>query len=438
MILAPGNRLLFWVAALLPFAAAGALIPAAVPLAVVLFAALFAAAAIDAARGWQATRGVTVSLPDTLRLSRGRAGAIPLRVRSVEARELRVGVPLPPSFQSESDAVSLRLPGDGQDFAASWVCTPATRGRFLVERCYFEVPSPLSFWTARGSSPCRLEIRVYPSLLGERKRLAGYFLNRGAFGIHPQRMVGHGRDFEKLREYIPGDNYEDIHWKATAKRGHPITKLYQVERTQEIYVAVDTSRLSARASGSEPALERFIAGSLVLGLAAEQQGDLFGIITFDDRVRQFIRASNGRHHYNVCRDTLYTLSPAMATPDFGELFSFARLKLRRRSLIVILTDLNDPLLSESFLRHVGLVCRHHLVLVAMIQPGDVRPLFSTPDADSTDSLYRNLGGHMIWCKVRELGRALSHSGVAFSAVSDERLSAEIVSQYVGIKARQSL
>jgi len=69
---------------------------------------------------------------------------------------------------------------------------------------------------------------------------------------------GKGRDFEKLREYIPGDSLDDIHWKATAKRGHPVTKVFQIERTQEVYVILDASRLSGAPSGSPPraALER--------------------------------------------------------------------------------------------------------------------------------------------------------------------------------------
>src|SRR5204863_1117351 len=92
----------------------------------------------------------------------------------------------------------------------------------------------------------RSEIRVYPNLLNERKNLAALFLHRGSFGMHAQRQIGKGRDFEKLREYIPGDSYDEVHWKATAKRGRPVTKIFQIERTQEVYVIIDASRLSAR------------------------------------------------------------------------------------------------------------------------------------------------------------------------------------------------
>src|SRR5207247_4961504 len=104
----------------------------------------------------------------------------------------------------------------------------------------------LGFWAARKSVATKSEVRVYPNLFNERKNLAALFLHRGAFGLHAQRQVGKGREFEKLREYIPGDGYDEIHWKATAKRGRPVTKVFQIERTQEVYVVIDASRLSAR------------------------------------------------------------------------------------------------------------------------------------------------------------------------------------------------
>jgi hypothetical protein len=132
--------------------------------------------------------------------------------------------------------------------------------------------------------------------------------------------LGKGREFEKLREYVPGDGYDEVHWKATARRGKPITKVFQIEKTQEIYVVIDASRLSARepVPGSKfqipglaeedvhpetwnvergtSTLERYITAALMLGLAAEKQGDLFGLITFTDKVQKFVRAKNGKAH----------------------------------------------------------------------------------------------------------------------------------------------
>ena len=104
----------------------------------------------------------------------------------------------------------------------------------MLNSAFVECASPLGLWASRKQVPVQSEIRVYPNLLSERKNLAALFLNRGTFGIHAQRQVGKGRDFEKLREYVPGDGYDEIHWKATARHGKPITKVFQIEKTQEI------------------------------------------------------------------------------------------------------------------------------------------------------------------------------------------------------------
>ena len=237
---------------------------------------------------------------------------------------------------------------------------------------------------------------------------------------------------------MPGDSYDEIHWKATAKRGRPITKVFQIERTQEVYVVIDASRLSAREvegrrSGVEgrgqpdsfqpptldtgpstPALERFVTAALVLGLAAEQQGDLFGVLTFTDKVQTFVRAKNGSAHYSACRDALYTLQPQIVTPDYDEVCAFIRLHLRRRALLVFLTSLDDPALAESFVRNMDLIRRQHLVLVNMLPPPGVAPLFTNPDLAAADELYQHLGGHLLWHNLRELEKVLHRRGVHFS------------------------
>jgi uncharacterized protein (DUF58 family) len=208
-------------------------------------------------------------------------------------------------------------------------------------------------------------------------------------------------------------------------------------------VVVDASRLSARIPEQESAagttvLEGFVTAALVLGLAAEQQGDLFGLLTFSDKVERFVRARNGQAHYRACRDALYTLQPKIVTPDFDELCSFIRIRLRRRALLVILTALDDPALAESFVRNIELIRRQHIVLVNMVPPAGVKPLFTGPNVAEVDDLYRQLGGHLQWHKLRELQKVLQRHGVRLSLPENERLSADIVAQYMNVKQRQLL
>ena len=464
-MLIPQNRLLALVALVLfPVAATGGLRPELTGLAVGIGTALLAAAAFDAALGgWKSARGLRFEFPEVVRLSKGRPGTVPLVVRNerpnVPARSLRLGLDLPGAIATPEEALAVKLAAGVERTLLPWPCTASRRGRFACGRVYCQERSPLGLWAVRrsaGPGPAGCELRVYPDLRAERRQ-AAVFLKRGGLGSHALRQVGRGRDFEKLRDYVAGDSIEEISWKATARRRRPVSKVFQVERTQEIYVIVDGARLSARPAVVEgreeggpsaaPAvpvtvLERYVASTLMLGLAAERQGDLFGLAAFSDRVRCFLRAKNGSAHFDACREAIYALEPAAVSPDFEELGAFLRLRLRRRALLVILTSLDDPGLAESFTRAVEGLSRQHLVLVNTLRPAGAVPLFADADAGAgvrtTDDVYRRLGGHLQWQRLRESGNRLRRLGVRFTLLDPARMTEQLVTQYVNVKQRQIL
>jgi uncharacterized protein (DUF58 family) len=466
-MIVPTSRLLLWFALIvLPFGLAGAAEPAAMVLALGCVGIFFVVVAVDAVGARAGLEGITVQFPAVQRLSKDREGKLELRIRNARQKEktLRLGLPLPREIRSSQYDTEIRLPAASEWSRLAWPCTPLKRGHYSLHTACVEGQSPLGFWAVRKRVPATSEIRVYPNLVKDRKNLAALFLHRGSMGLHAQRQIGKGREFEKLREYVPGDSFDEVHWKATAKRGRPITKVFQIERTQEIYVVIDASRLSARQAVPKPelqiagsmeanagtehatgkaehgtsTLERFITSALMLGLAAEQQGDLFGLLTFTDKVERFVRAKNGKHHYTACRDALYALQPKIVSPDYDEVCTFIRLRLRRRALLFFLTSLDDPVVAESFVRNADLIRHQHLVLVNMLQPPGISPLFDKPDVSSVDDLYRRLGGHLLWRNLRELEKVLQRRGVHFSLLQNERLSAELVSQYLNVKRRQLL
>jgi len=452
-MIVPRSRLLLWVALILvPFSLLGAADPRTAWFAFAVIGAFGLLAAWDAFRGRPLLKGLSVESPKIARMSRDRDGKIEVRIRNPlpDGMAVTIGLAFPRELQTEQGELSVSLPPGSEWSRLQWPCRPLKRGRLRIATAHIEAVSPLGFWGLRKTVPLGAEIRVYPNLVTERKNLAALFLNRGSFGLHAQRQLGKGREFEKLREYVPGDGYDELHWKATARRGRPITKVYQIERTQEVYVVIDASRLSARPAPVEAsaetglppeqttALERFLTAALVLGLAAEQQGDLFGLLTFSDKVDRFLRARNGKAHYSACRDAIYTLDPRIVTPDYDELCSFIRLRLRRRALLIFLTSLDDPVLAESFVRNLDLIRRQHLVMVNMIQPAGVEPVFTNPHITSTDQLYGHLAGHMQWHQLRELEKVLMRRGVSFSLLKNERLATGLVAQYLNVKRRQAL
>jgi uncharacterized protein (DUF58 family) len=450
-MIVPRNRLVTGTAlALVPLGLVAAADPDAIPTVAAFAAACAVVALLDALLALGALDGIAIAIPKITRLFKDRPAAIELEITNnrLKTRELRVALVLPPGLLSDQEDLRAALPENDPVSKLAWPCLPTRRGNYALDACCVEAASPLKLWVVRNRLPIQGEARVYPNLFQDRRAVAALFLNRGNFGAHAQRQVGKGREFEKIREYLPGDSFDEIHWKATAKRNRPVTKVFQIERTQEVYVIIDASRLSARAqtpiAGPEkdatpdPILERFLTAGLILGAAAERQGDHFGLMAFDDRVRAFVRAKSGKAHYAACRDALYTLQPRPVSPDFDEVGAFIRLRLRRRALLVFLTSLEDPILAESFSRNMNLLCRQHLILVNMMQPPGAAPLFAAPDAASIDGLYQRLGGHLVWNRLRELERSLSHRGVRFSSVANEKLSAELITQYMSVKRRQLL
>lgn len=444
-MIVPRARLLICVGAiLLPLAALGAVAPATTALSAVIVAALLAIAVVDAFRSHEAFGGIRIELPEMVRLQKDRPGTFSARIHheSPAERLLRIGFAFPDEIVSEPEDRFVLLPANCPVSQLEWPVTADRRGRYVLEEVYLESISPLGLWAARTSRPARMELRVYPNLFAERKNVAALFLHRRQIGIHAQRMAGQGREFEKLREYVPGDSYDEIHWKASAKRGRPVTKVFQIERTQEVYVLVDASRLAARELTVDnvrtTVLERFVTGALLLGVAAEQQGDQFGLITFSDRVLSFVRARSGQAHFAACRDRLYGLQPQAVTPDFDEVCAFVRLRLRRRALLIFLTALDDPMLAENFTSATGLISRQHLIIADMLRPFGAHPLFSGEAVSNIDDLYRQLGGHLQWKSLRELENVLRRRGVRMAQLDPARVSAELVAQHAGIKRQQLL
>jgi uncharacterized protein (DUF58 family) len=426
---------------------------AGVPVGVMLLAAVLLAllVALDAPGAGAGLRDLEIRFPTVLRTSKGRELRLDgvLKNPGLLCKSLRAGLSFPGMLACEKPVLEVRLNREDESNRVAWTANAVERGHHTFTHCYLEGTSRLGLWHGRRTVPCHLEVRVYPDLSHERQVLAPLFFRKGAIGMHQVRQVGKGREFEQLREYAPGDSYDDIYWRGTAKRRFPVTKMFQLERTQEIYVAIDASRRSARrldtlsdvpteAGGmAKTQLERFIQATLVLALAAEQQTDKFGLIVFSDRVHRFIPAGGGRGHYNIIRDVLYTLQPQVVNPDYEEVFIHMGNRLRHRSLVLFLTDLGEPWLSEQFVEGISLVARKHVVLAHMLGQKEISPLFRKGDAITEDEeLYGRLAGQLLWDDLQETVRLLRQRGVHLTSSLQENLVADVVNEYLRVKKRQ--
>lgn len=422
------------------------IVPAAEGLLVATAGLLVLAAAWDAYRGAVRAGGIGARVDAVTRLNLGRREAmqVELRAQAGSRMRIRVGLEVPAELGAEPLEPWVELPGDGASMLVRWSAQPTRRGVFPWPPVHLERVSPWGLWSVRWEVGVAGEIRVYPDLRNEGRQVSALFLRRSSVGARLQRMVGRGREFEKLREYLPGDGYDEIHWKATAKRGHPVTKVFQVERTQEVYAVVDASRLSGREAGTAgpkgalglSLLEREIDAALALALTAERQRDLFGLVAYSDLPRKFVRAGSGTAHFQACREALVTVQSEPVSPDLRELCTFLRTRLTKRALLVFLVSLDDPAMAEAFLEAVPVIAQRHIIVVATPRPDDAYPLFTGDPPESLEAVYARLGGHLRWQGLQDLAARLQRVGVHHALLERDQLAAGAVSQYLAVKQRQ--
>ena len=419
-------------------------------------AILSMAVVFDAVTGAKRLGMIRVSSSGVHRMAVGKPSSIPIILEKPGPLKFFVRlIPLlPESIPSGKTVYPAVLDKDRVRAEMHIDCRPHCRGRWEMTACYLELRTPLGFWTFRRKMNLQSEIRVYPDLSAGRKQISG-LINRKDWGLRHLRKIGKGREFEQLREYMPGDSYEDIDWKATARRRRPISRDYEVERSQEIYVILDASRLSTRdffpdrvsdSTESETGLirattifEQYIIAAFAMAMAAEHAEDQYGLLMFSERPEVFIKAGRGRSHYNACREALYNRMPRNVSPDFEELFAFIGSRIRKRALLVFLTHLDDPLLSENFIRTLETTAGKHVVMVNMMRPPGAYPLFREPVGEGMEQkVYEKLVGHMIWSSLGETRRKLRRIGAGFTLLNPNQYCSRLIGQYRDIKQRQIL
>jgi uncharacterized protein (DUF58 family) len=430
-MIAPRFRLILLAALVaVPASALASLEPQWADICLLVILILAAIAAVDAALGKQLLARIDVTTPPFLKWFKARPDEFLLTMinRKEIASPIEVSLDLPEGLTTSTPVVTL-----GHDqLTAEFACLPVERGKYHVTLCYLRAPSQLRLWHLRVPKQIKTEIRVFPDL--EREPGGKLLFMKKNGGLRSQRAVGRGREFERLREYAPGDTYDEIDWKASARRSRPIVRVFQVERTQDVFAVIDSSRLGARGR----AVEQFVSAALMLALAAENNGDNFGLVSFSDRVNRFVSPARGKPHFTRCRDAIFDLKPSPVSPDFAELFSFLQLRIRRRSLLMFLTDLADPILAETFLRDVHILSRRHVVLLNRLNDDHVRPLFSGSLPANQEEISARLAGHLQWTALKDLERNLARLGVSMSFLTPGSVGIDLVRQYHDVKRRQVL
>lgn len=412
----------------------GAAIAAAVTCAVVL-AALVDALRIPGRYALEVAREVPVRIP----LEEARE--ILVTVRSSWPRAVLASVTQRPSptlrIEPLTTAPQPVAPHGVTTFRAMLV--PEARGVVPVGPVALTLASPWGL--VRRSLIWYLDdtIDVIPAIAGMgRYRLVAAQHRVRAVGQRAVRRRGAGTTFSRLREYVPGDDPRHIDWKSTARHGRLVTREYSVEQGQTVMIAVDAGRMMTQLAGDRPRFEYAVTAALTLADVAAASGDRVGLLVFDDVVRRYVAPSHDPGTVGAIRDALVGVTPTLTEPDYAAAFRTLVERNRRRSLIVLFTDVVDVRSSRALIALTARSAERHLPLVvAMRNEQLVRAAVPHVGGSASDA-YESVAAEELLAAREGVLQSMRQAGVAVLDVAPTAMTAALVNRYLEIKQRSAL
>jgi len=286
--------------------------------------------------------------------------------------------------------------------------------------------------------PLDHEVAVFPNVVAiKRIQLT---LRRGLRALVGQRRArppGASTAFAGLRDYVRGDDVRRISWTATARRDRPVMVEVEAERGQQVMIALDCGRLMTAPAGDLVKLDHAVNAALMLAWVAQAFGDRVGLMTFDDRVTNFIKPERGSAQLHVITEALYAIKASYVEPDFGHAMTHLALRIGRRSMVVVLTDLQDPNASRELVAHCLRLAARHLVLVVAMSDPEVLAARDAPVTTSARA-YQWAAAEEFVASRRESFELLRRGGVLGLDVVAGNLSPALVERYLELKERALL
>ncbi|MDO8589044.1 MAG: DUF58 domain-containing protein [Armatimonadota bacterium] len=369
-------------------------------------------------------------------LSMGSANPILLRLHNSGESPARVQVhDEPPSvFPCEGNDAGVSVP-PRSEVEFTYLLTPTARGDFRFGDLYLRSTGHLGLVVRQFRREASRPVRVYPDILQARKyeirkRRAGAV----EIGGRRTRMIGLGTEFESLRDYQPDDEYRRIDWKASARRARLTSRQYQIDRTQNIVLALDAGRTMCVSLGGMTKLDYAINAALMLGYVASSGDDRVGLIAFAGEIGAYLPPRRGRGHFLNMLRALYNIPLTTGESDYVAAFRFISAKWRKRSLIVLFTDLLDSESSGELIANLSVMSRRHLCLCVVVgDPAVNASALSSPG--SPDEVYEQAAAIQALQFRKQAIASLRRAGVEVVDADPSSLAAAVVDTYADIKAR---
>ena len=372
-------------------------------------------------------------------LSLGAMNQVGWEIRNESGMAVRFEVTedVPESLQREMPQVSaIILPRATAEL--HYGVTPTRRGLYEFGDIFFRWRLQLGLLLRQMRVKTRSAVKVYPNVASlARYELAAMRHRTMEVGLAPAKLRGRGSMFESLRDYVPGDDPADAAWKATARHGRLMTRNFETERSQNILVVLDCGRLMLPQVDQLSRLDHAINASLLLSYVAMKQGDYIGLVAFSDRVESYVPPIKGKAALARMNEALYRLEAVPRESDYERVCKFLALRHRKRSLIVILTDVIDKDASSMLLAYTARFARYHLPLCVTLRNLQVERMAAAGPQDVAECFSKTVALRMLARRADALGR-MRQSGVDVLDVDPRQLTPQLLNRYLLLKLRNRL
>ena len=382
------------------------------------------AALLSVSRSWSAP--LTLGTSTTVLVDVRNRSAVAIDVRLTDYVSAALGQDLPEMAMTVPAGVSERV---------AYGVTPRERGDALMGGVALQWRDAWGLVERWGIAPVEQTVRVYPNLQ-EGRQEALYLIRSRQVAIEKRRAkrFGAGREFDSLRDYRPGDERRDVCWSASARRGKLVTKVYQPERSQTVWLLVDSGRLLRARIGAQTMLDATVTAALTLAQVALASGDRVGLLVYGRRLQQRVAPGRGAMHLRGLVEALALVHSDGVEADHAAAAATVMAAQKRRALVVWLTDVADTAGVPDVIEHALRMAPAHVVLFGVLRQPDIALLSATAPASSSD-MFRVMAAQETLERREVLLHGLRQHGALVLEVSPSEFSSGLVDRYLEVKER---
>lgn len=401
-----------------------------------LLVCMVLAIAVDAWFLWRRAK-LTAQRSCKARFSNAEPNAVSIRVENLCSLPLWLTVrdELPREFRFHRAVIPMHLSAH-EGLTARYELTPTQRGAYEFGHVLVYARSRVGLLERKLTLGEPRTVKVYPAFQHlERYELACVGDHLQQSGNKRLRRPGNSTEFDQIKDYVPGDDYRRLNWKASARSRRWMVNMYREERAQPIWCLVDKGRTMQRTFADVTLLDYAINAALVLSYVALRRADMPGLVTFGPTVEQTVPALHRPHQLQLLLETLYAQQSVYGEADYAALSAHLSRQLHRRSLLVLFTDFTSVHALERQLPYLKHLARQHALLVVFFEDEEVQELADSQPTDVDGMRLRVLASDFCLEKKR-MAAILQQQGIYPLCTTPRHLSVDVVNRYLELKHRQ--